>query len=149
MFQTLLSRHIPRPHYLSFCPDLSVRRAQLETYELIVPFARRLALCAVCVVQIDSEEGDPIWTIGTVISNPQNSWSDGLSAGLEVVDIVCTGTSAFWETKDPTEEIQWACMCELELNPETSFAETLTFSGRYSRDMPLFRTAARTARSRN
>lgn len=47
--------------------------------------------------------------IGTVVSLAQNTWSDGYSAGLEVVDVVCTGTSAFWETSDPTEEIQWAC----------------------------------------
>ncbi|CAN0031619.1 unnamed protein product [Scytosiphon promiscuus] len=53
---------------------------------------------------------DPSWVIGTVVSLPQNSWSDGYSAGLEVVKVACRGTSAFWETTDPTEEIQqWEC----------------------------------------
>eukprot|EP00903_Cladosiphon_okamuranus_P015531 g14339.t1 len=64
---------------------------------------------AISASHIDGDEGDPFWTIGTVISNPQNTWSDGFSAGLEVVDVVCTGTSPFWETEGPSEEIQWAC----------------------------------------
>ncbi|CAM9637395.1 unnamed protein product [Pylaiella littoralis] len=57
----------------------------------------------------NSSDAEPVWVIGTVVSLAQNTWSDGYSAGLEVVDVVCTGTSAFWETSDPTEEIQWAC----------------------------------------
>lgn len=54
---------------------------------------------------------DPVWVIGTVIALPQNTWSDGYSSGLEVVNLVCTGTSAFWETEDPAQEIQWTCTC--------------------------------------
>ncbi|CAM9105048.1 unnamed protein product [Hapterophycus canaliculatus] len=52
---------------------------------------------------------DPVWVLGVVVSLPQNTWSDGYSAGLEVVEVACRGTSAFWETIDPTEEIQWEC----------------------------------------
>ncbi|CAN0287084.1 unnamed protein product, partial [Ectocarpus sp. 6 AP-2014] len=52
---------------------------------------------------------DPVWVIGTVTALPQNSWSDGYNSGLEVVNLVCTGTSAFWETEDPAQEIHWTC----------------------------------------
>lgn len=68
------------------------------------------------MAQINGDVADPVWTIGTVVSNAQNTWSDGLSAGLEVADVVCTGTSAFWETEDPTEEIQWECMLYVDLS---------------------------------
>lgn len=60
-------------------------------------------------MQHNGAGADPVWVIGTVVSLPQNTWSDGYTAGLEVVDVVCTGTSAFWETNDPTEETQWEC----------------------------------------
>eukprot|EP00752_Nemacystus_decipiens_P010130 g9028.t1 len=64
---------------------------------------------AISASHVNGEASDPVWTIGSVISNPQNTWSDGFSAGLEVVDVVCTGTSPFWETEDPSEEVQWEC----------------------------------------
>ncbi|CAM9216253.1 unnamed protein product [Ectocarpus fasciculatus] len=54
-------------------------------------------------------DADPVWVIGTVDALPPNTWSDGYSAGLEVVDLGCTGTSAFWETKDPAQETTWTC----------------------------------------
>lgn len=61
--------------------------------------------------QLNGPDVDPVWTFGSVRSLPQNSWSDGYSAGLELVNLKCTGTSAFWETKHPTDETQWECQC--------------------------------------
>lgn len=52
---------------------------------------------------------DPIWSIGTVMPNATNTWSDGYQVGLWVEVPVCAGTSPFWETADPSEETQWSC----------------------------------------
>jgi len=83
----------------------------------LVPLCWCLALSAVLFrVQLNGPDLDPVWTIGTVVSLPQNTWSDGYSAGLEVVNLRCTGTSAFWETRHPTEEVQWECQYAIAIS---------------------------------
>eukprot|EP00904_Undaria_pinnatifida_P007667 jgi/Undpi1/402/HiC_scaffold_1.g00398.m1 len=73
-----------------------------------------------------SVTSDPVWTIGTVVSNPTNTWSDGYTAGLVVESTACIGDSPFWETNDPTEETKWKC--DSNGDGEVSFDEVGDFT---------------------
>lgn len=64
-----------------------------------------------CRRQEYSDTSDPTWVIGSVIPLPTNSWSDGYSAGLDIVRVVCVSNSTFWQATgpDPTDVEIWKC----------------------------------------
>lgn len=54
---------------------------------------------------MSSGSNQPSWVIATVLTDPVNTWTEGLT----IVDLVCVGNTTFWETKDPTEVEFWKC----------------------------------------
>lgn len=102
---------------LSHQGHCTVRRGwvtHLCTYlRLHVPFSLDTSFTVVgrCRRQEYSDSSDPTWAIGSVISLPTNSWSDGYSAGLDIVRVVCVSNSTFWQATDPdpTDVEIWKC----------------------------------------
>lgn len=58
-----------------------------------------------------SSNGDPTWVIGSVVSLPAYSWSDGYGAGVDIISALCVSNPPFWQATDPdpTDATAWKC----------------------------------------